>query len=162
MTAPADWDSPMIGLHLRYMSGEAVNGYRVFLGAVVLMLGAAGLTGCAQSSSTCGPAPLSTSTKTIAAGGTVTVSSKAAECDLGLNDDSTYKLTLISDNDAGERTSGGTAPVEKDGSFSATVTIPADFPSGGASILVSGSALQKCDDGESCAAYTTRITIKEG
>lgn len=139
-----------------------MNGYRTFLGAVVLMLGAAGLTECAQSPSTCAPAPLSTSAKTVTAGGTVTVSSGAAECDLGFTKGSTYKLTLISDNKSGERASGGMTHVEKDGSFSTTVTVPADFPSGVASILISGTALQKCDDGESCAAYTTRITVKEG
>jgi hypothetical protein len=50
--------------------------------------------------------------------------------------------------------------VHRDGSFSATVDVPATASPGEADLSVGGSAYDEpCDDGESCAGYSTLLIL---
>jgi hypothetical protein len=57
------------------------------------------------------------------------------------------------------------APVAEDGEFSATVDIPADFPRGPATIIISGSTFDECAEdpppGVDCAGYQVGLTVTE-
>ena len=92
------------------------------------------------------------------------VSSPAAQCTLAYPPGTSYTLTLVSDaDDQALRTTA--APVATDGAFSTAVDIPPGFPTGPASILVSGSTMDQCGQdpppGVSCAAYQVTLTIAE-
>jgi hypothetical protein len=116
------------------------------------------LTGCV-STPQCLPQPLITTPSSVAAGSTVTVSSKAASCDLGYPSGHTYTLQL---GQGGVMTKAVDAPVKKDGSFAARLDVPSDFARGTAYIVVKGSTYDDCKDtgSGSCAGYTTKVTVK--
>ena len=117
------------------------------------------LVACASDGSEwCGPAALHVTPDRAAPGASVTVSSPAAACDLGLGEGATYVVTLHSDT--GRRGRPVEAPVSPEGAFSVEVPVPAGFPTGPASVLVTGSPLDSCGEGASCAAYTAAMEIE--
>jgi hypothetical protein len=116
------------------------------------------LTGCASvSPPRCLPAALNVSLTSVTAGGSVTVSSPAADCALGYQEGHTYSIRLSSQAVIARLF---TASVGGDGSFSKVIPIPANFPRGTAYILVTGSPYDNCEDGGSCAGYSTSITVE--
>lgn len=115
------------------------------------------LTGCSGASSRCFPEPLKATQTSTSAGGSVTVSSAAASCDLGYSADHTYSLILAN---KGVISKAVRALVGKDGSFSAELMVPADFPQGETYVLVKGSTYDNCKDTGSCVGYAVSITVK--
>jgi hypothetical protein len=107
----------------------------------------------------CLPARLAVSPAEVAAGGTVTVSSPAAGCDLGYGEGHTYTIVL---NSRGKSSPPVTAEVARDGSFSADVTVPGDFAAGAAYVVVAGSPYDDCgkDGRGSCAGYAADVLIR--
>ncbi|WP_025158248.1 hypothetical protein [Leifsonia aquatica] len=114
--------------------------------------------GCARTP-TCFPEAVTATPSTVTAGSTVTVSSTAASCDLGYSSAHTYTLRLTHREST---TQAVNAPVKPDGSFTATVPVPADFPHGTAYIAVTGTAYDDCADSGSgsCAGYGTTIDVE--
>ena len=127
-------------------------------------LAAAALTGCGSgvfgSAERCLPEPLSVDPAQVVVGGSVTVSSPAFSCGTRYPEGKHYALSLSPGGGTGP-VELGSYPVERDGSFRATVTVPASAPPGEADLAVSGSPFdQPCDDGESsCAVYSTLLTL---
>ncbi|WP_313539679.1 hypothetical protein [Leifsonia aquatica] len=112
-----------------------------------------------------GGAPLEVPPPGPDAGTTVTISSPAAECDLGYSAGHTYSVTLVAEGvpgAPGTRTSPVEVEVAADGSFSVPLAIPDDFPRGDASVVVSGSPYDECgtDGTGSCAGYTAAVRVR--
>jgi len=129
------------------------------LAASIAMLTATSLTACAPASDRCLPAPLEASSTGVRPGGSLTVKSEAAECDLGYEDGTAYSIVVISSS--GERSEEVDVPVEGDGSFSTEVVVPESFPAGEASVVVSGSSYDDCgDDSGSCAVHSVEVTVE--
>ena len=114
------------------------------------------LTGC-TTPSRCLPATLSASPTTASAGSSVTLSSAAAKCSLGYTSGHTYSITLTNKGVAGKPV---TATVARDGAFSTEIPIPADFSHGTAYLIVTGSPYDNCENGQSCAGYSTTIIVE--
>lgn len=114
------------------------------------------LTGCTTPSG-CLPATLSVAPTTASAGGSVTLSSPAAKCSLDYTSGHTYSIILTNKGVAGKPV---TATVARDGAFSTEIPIPADFPHGTAYLIVTGSPHDNCENGQSCAGYSTTIIVK--
>lgn len=130
---------------------------------------ALGLAGCGSSvrlgPPPCLPAPLEVAPPRPDAGTTVTVSSPAAECDLGYSAGHTYSVTLVAEGvpgTPGTRTSPVEVEVAADGSFSVPLPIPDGFPRGDASVVVTGSPYDECgkDGTGSCAGYTAAVRVR--
>lgn len=137
---------------------------RVSLLAVVL-LASAGLAAYAAvqlgDGKPCLPSPMTASPPRIVVGRTVTVSSPPFACPASYPAGKQYRLLLALVGRAAPK-SLGPVPVARDGSFRASLVIPADAPPGEAFIEVSGSAFDgSCDDtiGGSCAGYTVALTL---
>lgn len=127
--------------------------------ASIAMLTATNLTACAPASGRCLPAPLEASPTGVRPGESLTVTSEAAECDLGYRDGAAYSIVVISSS--GEKSEEVDVPVAEDGSFSTEVVVPESFPAGQASVVVSGSSYDDCgDDSGSCAAYIVEVTVE--
>ncbi|WP_432524293.1 hypothetical protein [Kineococcus sp. SYSU DK006] len=127
--------------------------------------------GCAapRTSSRCLPAPLQLSPDSIAPGGQVTLSSPPAPCGTTNPGGATYTFMLRYDHmpdptaDPGSDSALvqlGQLQVPADGAFQTQLNIPADAPAGQATLAVTGSRHDEpCEDGGSCAAYSTLLTI---
>lgn len=110
----------------------------------------------------CPPAPLRVSDEHPRPGETITVSAGAFTCDQRWPAGKTY--TLLLNLPGGKPSSDGRAvPIDPDGSFSATVTIPADAAAGSASITIPDSNYgEVClfqHPGALCASYDVAFTI---
>ena len=106
----------------------------------------------------CLPARLQVSPPTVARGESITVSSPAADCSLGYGRGHTYRVRLIHPGQPGPPV---TTAVAEDGSFRMTLTVPPTFPSGPATVAVTGSPMDDCDDGGgSCAGYAAYLTVE--
>ncbi len=96
----------------------------------------------------------------VAAGSSVAVSSAPFKCGGTYPAGKKYQLTL---GLVGRQqpVDLGSYPVNKDGSFAATVPIPADASPGEAAIIVHGSSFDQCNDSDqgSCAGYVVGLTI---
>ena len=140
-------------------------GARVRLSAAALVIAAAGLTGCTGSGPIsvpqCLPPRLEVAPRVVAPGAQLTVSSASTSCDLGYEAGHTYTLTVVVPRHSSPET---VVPVATNGRFTATVTVPADFPAGDAAVVVHGSPYDDCDDGGggggSCAGYAGYFTIR--
>lgn len=140
--------------------GSRFRSRRVAPAAFVALLVAATLSACAPSADRCLPAPLEATPTEVRAGESVTIESGAAECDLGYDDDTAYSIELVSSS--GERSDEVEVRVGGDGRFSTTTVVPDSFPSGVATVVVSGSTYDDCDDDSgSCAVYSTDITVTD-
>jgi hypothetical protein len=133
--------------------------------AAALALGLAGCGPVRLGPPPCLPAPLQVTPSTASAGGTVTVSSPAADCDLGYAARHTYAVTLSAQGvpgAPGTRTPPVEVEVAADGSFSVALAIPDDFPRGDAFVVVTGSPYDECghDGTGSCAGYTAPIPVR--
>jgi hypothetical protein len=128
----------------------------VYLG----MLGA--LSACATPllrSSPCLPAPLQISPTTPAPGSQATISSGPFPCKASYPSGKTYHLIFGRQDQVGP-TDLGDRPVNHDGSFRATITIPEAALPGQAYIVVQGSMFDQCNDGgASCASYVVGLTV---
>jgi hypothetical protein len=124
---------------------------------VTLTLGG---TGCSKSrgQGACYPSPLRLSVQKARIGLRLTVSSAAFACRASYPAGKTYTVVL---NRAPGPQVLAVVPVNRDGSFTAAVRIPADASAGYASILVRGSAFDRpCKDGAaSCASYGTPVVL---
>ena len=130
--------------------------------AAWVVLGLAGsflVSGCSASNK-CLPEPMSARAEAAGAGSGVEISAPPAACDLGYGPGKTYELTLVSPDPATRTQAAVRVPVRDDGSFSTRVPIPRDFPEGPATVLVTGSPLDECGAGGSCAAYSVAFTLK--
>jgi len=123
--------------------------------AVLLLATSGGLVGCGPGEplgSRCLPDPLTVTPAEAAAGSTVTPASAGFSCAGDYDEGHGYDLSLYF---AGrqEAVDLGSVPVDRDGSFSARLTLPADASPGEAGIAVSGSPYDECadDPGTSCA-----------
>lgn len=105
----------------------------------------------------CLPARLVVEPHTAAPGGSVTVSSPAADCDLGYPPGHTYDVIL-------RHREVATAPqrvrVDADGRFAAAIAVPASFPLGYAVVSVTGSPFDDCDDRGSCVGYAAELVVE--
>ena len=128
--------------------------------AVALATG--GLAGCGADAGggACLPEPLIVRPAEVVAGASLTVASTGFRaCGARYDDGHEYELQLSS---LGRRDpiDLGDAAVAPDGSFTATVTVPADASPGESEIGVRGSPYDEpCGDGESCAGYGVRVTV---
>ena len=112
----------------------------------------------------CLPAALVVVPSTLPAGGRVRLTAPAANCDLQYGQGKTYTVTLGLAGRA-EPKSLGRVPVQADGSFATTLTIPADATPGDAFLEVAGSPFDQCaaSSGASCAGYVSpRLTLTSG
>lgn len=133
---------------------------RLFPAGLVVVLLAGTLSACAPASDRCLPARLDASPAQVSAGETITVASAAAECDLGYDDGATYSVVIISSS--GDRSDAVDVPVKEDGRFSVELAVPESFPSGPASVVVSGSTYDDCgEESGSCAVYSADITVAD-
>ncbi|MGO4534199.1 hypothetical protein [Leifsonia sp. 2MCAF36] len=140
----------------------AAIGRRMAAAAALAVL-ALPLLGCKEqpdlSRARCLPPPLQVEPSVVSPGQVVTVSSRAAGCDLGYAPDRMYNVSLL-------RAGTGLAPesvaVNQDGSFSTSVLVANTFPSGDATIVVKGSPYDDCADSTfgSCAGYTATISVR--
>ncbi|MFF2050490.1 hypothetical protein ACFVU2_02715 [Leifsonia sp. NPDC058194] len=107
----------------------------------------------------CLPAPLVVAPAEVQPGGSLTVSSPPADCDLAYADGHTYRITV---GVRETRTSEVEVQVARDGSFSIPIPIPADLPRGEAVVSVTGSPMDDCgkDGTGSCAGYAAYITVR--
>ena len=101
----------------------------------------------------------------VAAGGQLTITSTGFTCDARYEDGQQYGLELFSLGRT-DPIDLGDVDVAPDGSFSATVTVPADASPGESVLSVSGSAYDEpCDDtggsggGGGCAGYGVTVTV---
>lgn len=134
------------------------RGRRLVSVSSAALLFAATLSGCASGPNRCLPADLEASPTVVRAGESLIVASAAADCDLGYVEDTTYSIVLISSS--GERSEDAELPVSEDGRFSGELLVPDSFPSGTASVVVTASTYDDCDDGSgSCAGYSTDIAV---
>jgi hypothetical protein len=153
---------PAAGLPYRPAMSPTTRG-RVCLPAVVLLT-AAGLAACGVvqlgDGKQCLPSPMTASPARIAVGGTVTISSPPFACPAGYPAGKQYRLLLALVGRAAPRPLGR-VPVARDGSFRASLVLPADAPPGEAFIEVFGSAFDDCRDteGGSCAGYTVALIL---
>jgi hypothetical protein len=128
--------------------------------AVVLATG--GLAGCGNglSGGDCLPEPVTVQPAEVAAGAPLTVASTGFRaCGARYDDGHQYELQLFS---LGRRDpiDLGDVDVARDGSFTATVAVPADASPGESEIGVRGSPYDEpCEDGESCAGYGVRLIV---
>jgi hypothetical protein len=128
------------------------------------VIAVAGLPACGVgrfAAAPCLPSPLVVEPDRAAAGVTVTVSSGPFECDAEYPPGTRYTLgiTSVGSGPIEGPIELGTAEVATDGSFTTEVTVPADLPPGEADVWVRGSLHDDCSDEESCAGYSTLITI---
>jgi len=105
----------------------------------------------------CLPAPVQASPQTVAPGGTLSVSSPAADCSLGYGRGHAYTVTLLHRE---QSTPPVRAAVAEDGSFRTTLTVPATFPLGAAVVVVRGSPMDDCEDTGSCVGYTAPVIVR--
>lgn len=104
----------------------------------------------------CLPSRLVVSPATVAVGGSVVLSAPAFACASTYPPGKTYTVTLGLVG-RGEPKSLGAVPVHTDGSFRATLAIPASAAPGEAYLIVRGSAFDNCgtDGAGSCAGYAS-------
>ncbi|WP_285115103.1 hypothetical protein [Leifsonia sp. fls2-241-R2A-40a] len=142
--------------------GSVVALLRVSVAAPALALALA-LAGCTGSSflspHACLPGRLSVDPAVVAAGGSVTLASGPARCDLGYERGHTYSVKVMHRQLASPPT---VVEVEPSGRFLTRVVIPESFPAGDAVIVVTGSPFDRCaEEGYgSCAGYAVDITIR--
>jgi len=132
----------------------------LFAGIAGLLMPAFLSAGCASTTSQCLPGALEISHGSAAPGSAVTISSEPTACDLQIANGTTYTFTLVAEAHGDGPVDLGSTPVNSDGSFSSAVLIPEDFPSGNATLLVTGSAFDDCVLGDSCAAYSAALRIR--
>jgi hypothetical protein len=106
---------------------------------------------------------MTASPRRVAVGERVTVSSPAFRCAARYPAGTRYRLSLLLAG-RGAPEPLGTVPVARNGSFRATVTVPADAPPGAAAIAVAGSLFDDCLDNQrgSCAGYSVDLTLLPG
>lgn len=92
-------------------------------------------------------------------GESVTIGAPAADCDLGYDSGKVYSLTLLSERDSSYEHQHFETDVSTDGSFTVEIAVPESFPAGPAVVLAHGSPLDRCADGQSCAAYQVSLTV---
>ncbi|WP_431220912.1 hypothetical protein [Leifsonia xyli] len=131
------------------------------LGAAVLavvLVGQAQSAGLIAPASVCFPAQLEAAPAVAHPGQDVTLSSGAADCDLGYDPGHTYAVTL---QHRETRTAPMRVVVATDGSFRVTVAVPATFPRGQAVVIVTGSPYDECDDtpSASCVGYSIPLAV---
>jgi hypothetical protein len=130
--------------------------------AVFLVIGL-GLPACSSpgpSASRCLPEPLHVDPSSVVAGADVTVTSDGFKCSGSYPAGKTYHLTLGLVGRAAP-IDLGPYPVNANGSFHATVKIPASTSPGEAYITVGGSSFDQCTDSGngSCAAYMVQLQV---
>lgn len=119
------------------------------------------LTGCASSTHTCTPSDLKLSSETVARGSAITVSSPAAACEIQFTNEGIYSISILSNDDDGNRTPPVTAKADHHGSFTVRLLVPTNFPTGTARVSVQGAKLS-CGTDESCPGYVAQVRITEG
>ena len=134
--------------------------------AAVLLVAGLGACGDAVSGGDCFPELPTVEPASVAAGAQLTVTSTGFACDARYDDGKQYGLELFSLGRA-DPVDLGDVDVAPDGSFSATVTVPADASPGESALSVSGSRYDEpCDDtggsgggSGSCAGYGVTVTV---
>jgi hypothetical protein len=128
----------------------------------ILMAVTIGLPACSSpvpGSSPCLPEPLHVDPSRVGAGTAVTVTSDGFKCHGSYPAGRKYHLTLGFVGRASLMDLGG-YPVNTDGSFHSSVTIPANAPPGEARIIVSGSSFDQCTGSNPpCLGYVVRLEI---
>lgn len=123
-------------------------------------LGAAACSPTPARSTLCLPEPRHVNPPQVAAGWSLAVASAPFKCGGAYPTGKKYHLTL---GLVGRQLPMdlGSYPVNRDGSFAATVPIPANASPGEAAIVVHGSPFDQCDaSGQgSCAGYGASFTI---
>jgi hypothetical protein len=137
---------------------------RAIVALVALSLSS--LVACASGplsgTSRCLPSPLKLSSARIPAGGVVRLSSAPFACHASYPTGKKYTLALGQAGRGGPL-SLGSVPVNRDGSFSAAVRLPANASPGGSYLVVQGSAFdQPCKDTASCASYAVGLIVLAG
>jgi hypothetical protein len=140
--------------------GRSLIGSSVLVAMLAAALGVAGCSTTPPGSTYCLPEPLHVTPPQVAAGSSVTIASAPFKCGGTYPAGKKYQLTLglVGRQPAVDL---GSYPVNTDGSFAATVPIPADASPGEAGIIVHGSPFDQCgDSGQgSCAGYVVSLTI---
>lgn len=131
-----------------------------FAGVAALLMSLFLSVGCASTASQCLPSALDVSPGSALPSSPATIASAPAACELQIANGTTYRLTLAAEARGDTPADPGLTPINSDGSFSIAVAIPEDFPSGNATILVTGSAFDDCVPTDSCAAYSVSLRIR--
>lgn len=135
---------------------------RAWSHASAAVLLAAGLVGCGDgvSGDDCLPELPVVRPSEVVAGEQLTISSTGSACGARHDGGKRYGLQLLSLGRA-DPVDLGDVDVAPDGSFTATVSVPADASPGESAVSVSGSPYDEpCDDGEaSCAGYDVSVTV---
>jgi hypothetical protein len=121
-----------------------------------------GLAGCsAGRHSACYPSPLHLSSQRVRAGTDVTLASTPFACNASYPVGKVYAVVLAAAGRPGP-THLADVPVQRDGSFRATIRIPAGASPGESAVSVLGSRFDlPCKDtvATSCASYAIGLTI---
>jgi len=140
--------------------GRSLIGLSVVAAMLAAALGVGACSPTPPRSNPCLPEPLHVNPAQVAAGSSVAVVSAPFKCGGTYPAGKKYKLTL---GLVGRQSPMdlGSYPVNMDGSFAATVPIPANALPGEVAIIVHGSPFDQCDDSGqgSCAGYVVSLTI---
>jgi hypothetical protein len=138
---------------------RGVYGHIVVAALLGLTLSAA-CSACGLGTSTCFPEPLHVNPLGVAAGSSVIISSAGFKCNGSYPSGKKYQLTLGLVGRS-EPMDLGSYPVNANGSFNATVRIPASASPGESYVVVRGSPFDRCEESGqgSYAGYSVRLTI---
>ena len=131
------------------------------LALAAALAAAAVLSGCGDgvSGGDCLPELPTAQPAEVVAGGRLTLASTGFTCDARYDEGKRYQLELASLGRV-DPVDLGEVDVAPDGSFTATVTVPADASPGESAVSVSGSPYDEpCEDTGSCAGYTVSLTV---
>jgi hypothetical protein len=121
--------------------------------------GCAGTATHASASRTCLPSRLSAQPQKVQAGGTLVLSSGAFQCARRYLPGHSYTLVLAPVGRAAPLRLAAVR-VHQDGSFTASIVVPATASPGESYVIVHGSPFDaQCDDTGSCADYEARVQV---
>lgn len=155
--------SAFSGLDSRYVQRRSPFEVRPrsWASAALLAIVLASISGCSQSqdgAGECMPGRLSTDKDSVVAGGSITVTSAAVDCDIFFTNDGWYTLGLGVEGGGERELRVRAAP---DGAFTTTIEIPEDMPSGGAYVAIRSGYEVECSDTGSCAMVLARFHIAD-
>ena len=130
-------------------------------GPLAAVLVTAGLCGCGTGpfGEDCLPEPLTVQPAEVAIGAELVVSAERFACDAHYDEGEQYSLEMAFVSRA-DPIDLADVDVERDGSFTSTVTVPPAASPGESYVTVHGSPYDEpCDDGASCAGYSVRFVV---
>jgi hypothetical protein len=120
------------------------------------------LTGCGATpvaGDSCFPGRLSIADDSLTPGSVLHVMGEGADCRIEFTDEQEYRLVVIRPWEPDEYYVDMTVPVADDGSFTVTLELPPDMPSGEAYVRVTDGYRFECDDTGSCVDVGATFSV---